>query len=387
MGSLAIPGRRGNRGGRQRPHGRHAMLAPMPAIARAPTDPAGVLEQTLRRVVPAGARVMLAVSGGSDSMALLAAAHEVLPAGDGLLVAHVRHGLRPDDGEDAALVADTCAALDRPCTILRAPAADAARSETAARRRRMAALSRTARDAGAPAILLAHHVDDDLETLLLHLLRGHRGDRALAGIPAVRPLDQATRLVRPFLAGPAPADRDALAATRRAAGLPFRDDPTNRDASIPRNRVRAWLATAEQELRVGLRRVQLAARARLQSRQLAAAAAVESGLQREGLGCRVSRDALLDHLGADPDQDLAERLRLAARCLRRPRRLDTRGAVLRDLRRMLRAGSGGLRLPASPDPIDTRVSRTGLHLPHEALAEGPPAARVVAAVAAGSLYL
>jgi len=350
---------------------------------------ARTLDAALQRVVPAEARLLLGVSGGSDSMALLAAAHEAVPAGDRLLVAHVRHGLREDDAQDAELVADVCASLGRPCRILHAPPTDPSsdRSETSARRRRMAALARAAREADAGWVLLAHHLDDDLQTSLLHLARGHRGDRALAGIPTSRPLDGHTRLLRPFLCGAAPADRSALAAGRRSAGLPFREDSTNSDLQIPRNRVRAWLDSADDALRARLRQAQLAARVRVQARQLSAASALEAALRSEGFGCSIPRELLLDDSGADPDQDFAERLRLAAACLERPRRLDTRAAVLDALRRQLRAGSGGMSLPASPRPISVRVSRAALHLPDEGLAPGPPAARVLRAVGAGSLYL
>ncbi|MHC4845551.1 MAG: tRNA lysidine(34) synthetase TilS [Planctomycetota bacterium] len=377
------------------------MLATMPAAApstphpslRPCVDPAGApagaLAETLRRVVPAEARLMLGVSGGSDSMALLAAAHEAVPARDRLIVAHVRHGLRDDDARDADLVATVSASLDRPCRILHAPPADPAadRSETSARRRRMAALARAAREADAHWVLLAHHLDDDLQTTLLHLLRGHRGDRALAGIPTVRPLDEHTRLLRPFLAGPSPADREALSRSRETAGLPFREDSTNSDDTVPRNRVRLWLEQADESWRTRLRGAQRAARARLQARQLAAASALESALRPEGLGCRLPIDVLLDDGGTDPDQDLAERLRLAAACLARPRRLDTRRAVLNELRRLLRSGSGGMSLPADPGPISVRASRDALHLPEEPLAPGPATARVLRAVGAGSLYL
>jgi tRNA(Ile)-lysidine synthase TilS/MesJ len=251
----------------------------------------------------------------------------------------------------------------------------------------MTALARAAREADARWVLLAHHLDDDLQTTLLHLARGHRGDRALAGIPTVRPLDEHTRLLRPFLAGAAPTDRRALARARQAAGLPYREDVTNSDTTVPRNRVRAWLDAADEDVRVRLRRAQLSARTRVQSRELSAAAALESALRGEGLGCRIPREVLLDEGSADPDQDFAERLRLAAACLKRPRRLDTRGAVMRDLRRMLLAGSGRMSLPAAPQALAVTVSRTALHLPHEPLASGPPAARVLQAVGAGSLYL
>lgn len=365
------------------------MLAAMPVAPSPPADLASALRATLSRIVPDNARLLLGVSGGSDSMALLAAAHEAFPERDRLLVAHVRHGLRTDDAQDAELVREVCANLHRPCRVLDASpdGPGRGRSETAARRRRMAALARAANDAGAGWVLLAHHIDDDLQTTLLHMARGHRGDRALAGIPTVRSLDARTRLLRPFLAGPSPPDRVALAGWREAAGLPFREDPTNRDTGVLRNRVRVWLDEQDTSLRRRLRRAQLSARSRVQTRLLAAARALEAGLRREGLGCCVPRELLMVGKGADPQQDLAERLRLLAGCLARPRRLDTRGTVLAALTRLIQAGSGRMSLPADPQPLHVSASRVALHLPDETLAPGPAAARVLNAVGAGSLYL
>jgi tRNA(Ile)-lysidine synthetase-like protein len=379
------------------------MLATMPNPASAPTarggppGPSGItglprlareFHATLRRVVPEDARLLLGVSGGSDSMALLAAAHTAVPEADRLVVAHVRHGLRADDELDAGLVETAAASLNRPCRILLAPppAPGAGRSETAARRRRLAALAEAARQCGAQWVLLAHHLDDDLQTTMLHLARGHRGDRALAGIPMVRSLDAHTRILRPFLVGPSPPDRRALFAYREEAGLPFREDPMNHEAGVARNRIRDWLDSADAALRSTLRRAQLAARARLATRMGAAAEALETGLSPEGLGCSISRVALGDAHDADHDQDFAERLRLAAACLAEPRRLDTRRAVLQALLRLLESGSGQMSLPTSGTPLLVRASRAGLHFPHEALAAGPSAARVLRAVCAGSLY-
>ena len=131
--------------------------------------------------------MLLAVSGGSDSVALLGAAATVLPRVE---VVHVHHGLRAAADADAEHVAALARRLDLPLTIVSAPptSRDPARTETAARRRRYAALVHVARTSGATRVLTAHHLDDDLETLLLHALRGHVGVRARCGVPALRPL-------------------------------------------------------------------------------------------------------------------------------------------------------------------------------------------------------
>jgi tRNA(Ile)-lysidine synthase len=356
--------------------------------ARVSPDPRDCLRRVAGLALPSGARVLLAVSGGGDSVALLAAAREVL--GHALAVVHVRHGLRDDDGRDARLVEALCGEAGLPCRVVRSAPdpGPAGRSETAARRRRMAVLARAASDAGCPVVLTAHHDDDARETVLLHLLRGHRGDRALAGIPAVRRLGPACALVRPFVCGPRPPGREALARLREARGLPCVHDPSNADTGVARNALRAWLAGCDASFLAGLDAARHAARRRLGARVLAAAAALERGLRAEGLGARVERDAFgsCDAASA-PHAHRAELLRLLSACLARPRRVDVRRPVLAALHAALDAGQGRVRIPAEPAPLDLVCSARAVHLPDERLAPGPATARVAEAVCAGSLHL
>jgi tRNA(Ile)-lysidine synthase len=178
-----------------------------------------------------GVRVLVAVSGGPDSVALLHAlaclrAEQRLA----LIVAHVHHGLRPEADRDAEFVCELAARLDCPVAVERVRVASRpGRSpEIAARAARYAALARAARAAGAARIATAHTADDQVETVLMRLLQG-AGPRGLAGIPPVR-----GRVVRPLLA----VDRAAVLAHLQAHGLPFVEDATNRDVTIPRNRIR-----------------------------------------------------------------------------------------------------------------------------------------------------
>jgi tRNA(Ile)-lysidine synthase len=113
--------------------------------------------------------------------------------------------------------------------------------ETAGREARLEAFARWARRGGCAAVLTAHHRDDQVETVIAHMLRG-AGERGLGGMPARRRLDPsvAAELWRPCLA----MSRAELAAYRRAAGLPHREDSTNQDESATRNRLRHSLLPA-----------------------------------------------------------------------------------------------------------------------------------------------
>jgi tRNA(Ile)-lysidine synthase len=351
-------------------------------------DPIGSLRRMAGLALPDGGRVLLAVSGGSDSVALLAAAHETLD--HELSVVHVRHGLRPDDGQDALFVESLCRDLSVPCRVVHAsPVGGAAHTETAARRRRLEVLERVARESGCAVVLVAHHVDDARETVLLHLLRGHRGNRALVGIPAVRRLGPECVLVRPFVSGPGAPDRDALVRLRTRSGLPCVVDPTNADTRIRRNAVRAWLASRDDDLGPRIDALRGAARHRLERCVLGAALALEAGMAADGLGLRVKREAF-EPPGTREElrEHRAELLRLLASALVRPRRADPRGSVLDALQRALALGQGRVHLPATPAALDLHCSRRYVHLLDEPPGEHSSAsARILAAVSLGSLHV
>ncbi len=351
-------------------------------------DPERHVARSLAAVVPEGAPVLLAVSGGSDSMALLAAAARV--ARERVAVVHVDHGLRAGSGGDARFVADRCAELGVPCDVVRvAPrAGSSGRTETAARGLRLGALAEVAAARGAGWVLTAHHRDDAHETLLLHLARGHRGDRALASIPAVRPLGGDARVLHPFLVGDPRPGRDALAAWREARGVPHVEDPTNADDRVPRNAMRRALAAGDAPLDAetleGLRR---RARRRLERRLLAVAARLAGGWRAEGRGSFVERAVLEPPEGDVAEAWIPELLRLLGAGLARPRRLAPRASVVAPLTRLLERGRGELAVPAGAAPLRLRASRAGLHLPDEPPRPGDPAARVLDALTRTSLHL
>jgi tRNA(Ile)-lysidine synthase len=186
--------------------------------------------------VPDGAVLVLAVSGGPDSMALLhGAAVQAPKRGWRLVVAHLDHALRSESADDAAFVAGAAEALGLPSEIRRTDVlAEAAAAgiglEEAGRRARYAFLEEVAADRGPDTLIVTGHTADDLaETVLLNLARG-AGRRGLRGMPAKR-----GRVVRPLLH----VRRAPLRAAVEAAGIASRHDPTNRDTDQSRAAIRA----------------------------------------------------------------------------------------------------------------------------------------------------
>src|SRR5438128_1897890 len=216
----------------------------------------------------AGEHLLVAVSGGPDSTALLAALAELAPGrGLGLTVVHADHGLRGAEGAAeagavAALAARLGVAFLR-CTVPVSPGPDL---EARARRVRYRALARVAADIGAGRIVTGHTQDDQVETVLLRLLRG-TGRRGLGAMRPVR-----GRLWRPLLAVTRADVRRFLA----ERGLGFAVDRTNADLRYARNRVRRLLVPllrAEFNPRLGPALAALAERLRDEDDFLAVAAA------------------------------------------------------------------------------------------------------------------
>jgi len=177
-------------------------------------------------------RVVVALSGGRDSMALLDALAVLAPdLGVALAALHVHHGLSPNADAWAAFCADQCAMRGVPLTVRRARVgrAPGASLEATARTARYAALDA----ADADIVALAHHADDQAETLLLQLLRG-AGPRGLAAMPAQRASTGGPLLLRPFLALP----RAAIDAYAAARGLAWVDDESNANTGVKRNFIR-----------------------------------------------------------------------------------------------------------------------------------------------------
>lgn len=179
------------------------------------------------------ARFGIAVSGGPDSMALLGVAAEAFSCR--VSAATVDHGLRAESADEAAMVAETCAALSVPHNIMRPVTPITGSLQAAARAARYALLEEWRVAAGIDWLMTAHHADDQLETLVMRLNRAS-GLTGLAGIRA-----RQGHILRPLLA----VRRDSLVETVRARGWPSVDDPSNRDDRFDRARIRKALATTD----------------------------------------------------------------------------------------------------------------------------------------------
>ena len=200
------------------------------------------------RMLGGPAPVVVAVSGGPDSLALLHILHTLAPElGIGLHVAHLDHQIRgAESAAEARFVAQIAQAWGIPATLAArdVPAqAAAARANlhAAARAARYAFLAEVALATGAQAVATAHHANDQAETVLLHLLRG-AGPEGLSGMRPVAPWHAwaggsppgSAALIRPLLG----VERAAIEAYCAAHGLAPRHDPSNSDRAATRNRIR-----------------------------------------------------------------------------------------------------------------------------------------------------
>lgn len=197
------------------------------------------VKQALARIPP-DSRLLVAVSGGADSCALLAALGRI-GGNFTLICAHIVHGLRPaEEGKaDEAHVRSLCDSLSIPLELIVLPPGaiiDRARTtgkgiEDAARYFRHKALRETADRLGLRYILLGHTDDDLIETVLMRFLRGS-GTAGLSAMPEVN-----GRILRPILR----LSRADVLAYLKALGLSYREDSTNSDPRYLRNRIRGRL--------------------------------------------------------------------------------------------------------------------------------------------------
>ena len=186
-----------------------------------------------RGLVRPGDRVLVAVSGGVDSMVLLhlltSAAHRLRIE---LTAAHFDHAMRADSANDAQWLMAECRGLDVPLIAARSPRP--LRGESEARAARYDFLEKAARASRSVRIATAHHADDQIETVLFRLLRG-TGTRGLAGIPVRR-----GPFIRPLLR----FSKTEILAYAAANGVEFREDPTNEQLHFMRNRIRRTVIPA-----------------------------------------------------------------------------------------------------------------------------------------------
>ncbi len=199
------------------------------------------------RMLAPGDAVLVGVSGGPDSVALLRILHEIGPSLRlRLEVAHVEHGIRGHESrEDGEFVRRIAADLSLPFHMTSLAPAPSGRDrhpgnfEALARERRYAFFAEVAAARGIGKVAVGHNRGDQVETMLMWLLRGC-GPEGLAGMPAVRPLARdgagadGTLLIRPLL----DVARDEILEYLESRGLDYREDRTNRDTRYLRNRIR-----------------------------------------------------------------------------------------------------------------------------------------------------
>ncbi len=191
-------------------------------------------------------RVLVAASGGADSVALL---HGLTSIGQRVAVGHVHHGLRGEAADaDLIFVRGLSAALgvESQAAWVDATRRDGRSPEARARELRYSALERMRRELGCAWTATAHTLDDQAETVLLRAIRGS----GLAGLAGIHPRLEGARLLRPMLGLRRALLRDYL----EERGLGWREDRTNADVSIPRNRVRAEVLPVLEQVHSGAAR-------------------------------------------------------------------------------------------------------------------------------------
>ncbi|PYE83882.1 tRNA lysidine(34) synthetase TilS [Pseudoroseicyclus aestuarii] len=334
----------------------------MTRARRDPSDPAAALAAAL----PPAGRIAVAVSGGSDSTALLLLAQQVAPSR--LSAVTVDHGLRPEAADEARQVAALCARLGVPHAVLRwEEAGQGGNLMDRARRARRGLIAEWAREQGVDHVLLGHTADDQAETFLMRLSRA-------AGIDGLSPMaarwdESGVTWHRPLLR----QGREDLRDWLRGQGAGWIEDPTNADPRFERARIRRLLALMAQE---GLGAQTLAQ----VSRQIGTAREALDR-QAEELAARAlvqDRGDVILHPAALAQAPAEARRRLLVAALRwiGQRDYPPRAAALERLEACLLKGRGGVlngvRLLPAPAPRLTREVQAveGLSAPPGALWDG-----------------
>lgn len=196
-------------------------------------------EKALGRLISSdNPRLLLAVSGGPDSLALLLLAKQIMP--DRITAVTVDHKLRPEAAVEAAYVATICADLNVPHHILQPAAPITGNLQSSARVARYALLERAADENDCGLIATAHHGNDQLETLLMRLARGSGVD----GMSGIRPRNG--RVIRPLLG----FSKSELEEICSSAGIQPVRDPSNEDTDFDRVAMRNWLSQAEHPFQI-----------------------------------------------------------------------------------------------------------------------------------------
>ncbi len=198
----------------------------------------GKVRKVLAELVPPGAKILIAISGGPDSVALghvlRRYAREV--GNVSLVISHINHGVRPEAAAEERLVQDLAVRWEIPCLVHRFAAKDYAHAEKlsfqeGARQWRYRRWREDMVEHGCTLLATAHHLGDQAETILYRLLRGS-GPGGLAGI---KPCQEG--IIRPFLT----VTKEEIVDYCREHGLPYAIDRSNEEPVYVRNRIRLEL--------------------------------------------------------------------------------------------------------------------------------------------------
>ncbi len=185
-----------------------------------------------RLLLDGGQRILLAVSGGPDSLAMLLLAHAAFP--EQIAAATVDHGLRPEAADEARFVASICATLNVTHVILTPNRPITGNVQSAARVARYALLEQAADELQCDVIATAHHSDDQLETVLMRVARGS----GINGLAAIRARNG--RIIRPLLE----FSKSELEQICEWATISPVRDPSNDDGDFDRVAMRQYLAAS-----------------------------------------------------------------------------------------------------------------------------------------------
>lgn len=298
-----------------------------------------------KRLIQSGDRVLVAVSGGPDSVCLLTALHEMrdrsLIPGIELRIAHVNYGLRGDESErDEAFVRELGMRLGVPvdCERVRLMPKSGGTLQSRAREARYAFFARLLREHGMTTVATGHTADDQAETVLLWLMRGF-GTTGLAGIP----LKREGGIIRPLLGVTRRQVLDYLA----FRGMPYRSDSSNGTPVYRRNRIRQEVLPVLRSLNPRI--VEALARG---GDTLAADAAVLSEIERERWRA-VAKEISPGRVVLDGERVASQPLGLQRRLIRRALSV-------------VRGGSAGLTFRHVSDILERVLAGThgtGLNLP------------------------
>ncbi|MDP7070973.1 MAG: tRNA lysidine(34) synthetase TilS [Phycisphaerales bacterium] len=208
----------------------------------------GRIAAEIARVAPGAAKGVVAVSGGRDSMALMVATSVMVAANQSMTctVAHVHHHQRPEADDECELVRRTAASLGL-AFELRHLEVDPGEPPSSLREARYRELLDVAIATGSSWIATAHQAQDQLETVLLAMVRG-AGPAGLVGMGSVRALGEDILLVRPMLE----VDRAEVTALCEQAGVVWCDDPGNEDPGTLRGLLRRDVLPVLESMRPGV---------------------------------------------------------------------------------------------------------------------------------------